>query len=129
MKKNISAVILAILLLLLEVLPLGAALHIPNANDNHSVVFRSCFDLEPLMDGNFAPFIVAVLSIVLFVLCIIYTFKQTKVLKKVTFFVACGAMLLSFCPLLYCMQCYSMTACAIAFILFVHTMMFVEQAK
>lgn len=129
MKKNISAIILAILLLLLEALPLGAALHIPNADDNHSVVFRSCFDLEPLMDGNFAPLFVAVLSIALLVLCIIYTFNPTKVLKKTTFIVACGAMLLSFCPLLYCMQCYSITACAIAFILFIHTMMFVEQAK
>ena len=129
MKKSIAPILLAVLLLILEALPLGAALHIANADNNHSVVFRSFFNTQPLVDGNFAPFIVAVLSVLLFVMCVIYYFRPAKLLKKVIFFVACAAMLLSFCPLLYCMQCYSITASAIAIILFVYTLMFAEKVK
>ncbi len=129
MKKTISPIVLACLLLVLEVLPLGAALHIPNSEGNHTVLFCSFFDLRPLLDGNFAPLIVALLSIALLVLCVIYFVNPNKKLKKMIFIVACTAMLLSFCPLFYCMQCYSLIDCLIVFILFIHTMMFVEQTK
>lgn len=129
MKKGFMPIILACLLLVLEALPLGAALHIPNADGNHTVLFCSHFDLRPFVDGNFAPFIVAVLSAVLLVLCVLYFVQPGKQIKKIVFFVACSAMLLAFCPLFYCMQCYTLVDCAIVFILFIHTMMFVEQAK
>ena len=127
MKKKIAPIILTVLLLAFEFLPLGAALHI--SGDNHTVQFNSYFNLAPFANGNFAPFVVAVMSVVLLMLCIAYFIKPSKKLKKITFSVACIAMLLSFCPLFYCMQCYTMADCAIAFILFVITMMFVEQSK
>ena len=128
MKKRIIAIVLACILLLLEALPIGAALHIPNA-EGHTELFCSFFDLRPFADGNFAPFIVALLSVALLILCLIYCLKPKKQLKKTVFGVACAAMLLAFCPLLYCMQCYSFIDCLIVFILFIHTMMFVEQTK
>ena len=128
MKKSVTPIILACLLLILEALPLGAALHLPNP-DGHTVQFCSYFDIRPFTVGNFAPFIVAVLSVALFAFCVLYFIKPSKVLKKITFFVSCIAMILAICPLLYCMQCYTLANCAVAFILFVQTMMFVEQAK
>ena len=129
MKKNITAIILCCLLLILEALPLGAALHIATADGVHAVQFCSYFDLTPFGNGNFAPFVVAILSVALLVLCLVYTLNPNKKLKKVIFAAACIAMILAFCPLLYCMQCYSWADCLITFILFVLTMMFVEQAK
>ena len=81
MKKKIIAIILACILLLLEALPLGAALHIPNA-EGHTVLFCSFFDLRPFADGNFAPFIVALLSVAFPVLCVIYCVKPKKQLKR-----------------------------------------------
>ena len=129
MKKKPSAIILCCLLLLLEALPLGAALHIATADGTHTVQFCSYFNLMPFGNGNFAPFIVAILSVFLLLLCILYFYKSGKKLKKVIFTVACLAMILAFCPLLYCMQCYSWVDCLITFILFVLTMMFVEQTK
>ena len=129
MKKKITPIILVCLLLVLEALPLGAALHIANPDGNHTVQFCSYFDLRSFGAGNFAPFVVAIMSVVLLALCVLFYIKPGKQLKKVIFFVACIAMLLSFCPLFYCMQCYTLADCLIVFILFVLTMMFVEQAK
>ena len=129
MKKRISPIILACLLLIIEALPLGAALHIATADGTHTVQYCSYFDLMPFGNGNFAPFIVAILSIVLLVLLILFYFRPGKQLKKTIFFIACGTMLLAFCPLFYCMQCYSLMDCAVVLILFIETMMFVEQAK
>ena len=128
MKKKFSPIILACILLLLEALPLGAALHVPNT-EGHTVLFCSFFDLRPFADGNFSPLAVGILSVDLLALSFLYYLKPSKKLKKIVFFVACIAMLLGFCPLLYCFQCYSLVDCLIVFILFVLTMMFVEQAK
>ena len=49
MKKNITAIVLCCLLLILEALPLGAALHIATADGVHAVQFCSYFDLMPLV--------------------------------------------------------------------------------
>ena len=129
MKKKITPIILACLLLILEALPLGAALHIANPNGSHTVQFCSYFDLRTFGAGNFAPFVVAIISVILLVLCVLFYINPSKQLKKVIFFVACIAMLLSFCPLFYCMQCYTLVDCLVVFILFVLTMIFVDQAK
>ena len=71
MKKKITPIILACLLLLLEALPLGAALHIANPNGSHTVQFCSYFDLRTFDTGNLAPFVVAIISLILlsFVCC------------------------------------------------------------
>ena len=129
MKKRVYAIILCCLLLILEALPLGSALHIATTDDSHTVQFCSYFNLMPFGNGNFAPFIVAILSAVLLALCALYAFRPSKNIKKLIFAVSCVAMILGFCPLLYCMQCYSWVDCLITFILFILTMMFVEQAK
>lgn len=129
MKKTISPIILTILLLALEILPLGSALHISNPEGNHIVQYCSYFHLKPFADGNFAPFVVAVLSVVLLALCILYFAKPSAKLKKGIFAISCIAMLLSFCPLFYCMECYSLFACLVVLILFILTMIFVERAK
>lgn len=60
MKKNITAIVLCCLLLILEALPLGAALHIATADGVHAVQFCSYFDLMPFGNGNFTPFVVAI---------------------------------------------------------------------
>ena len=126
MKKNIFAIVLCCILLILEILPLGAGLHI---DGKHTGIYCSCFSLEPLLNGNFAPLPVAILSAALLILSVVYCISPGKNLEKVIFFVSCIAMLLSLCPLLFCMWCYSFVACIIALILFILTMMFVEKAK
>ena len=127
MKKFIP-IILACVLLLLQAFPISAVLL--SEHDGQEVFrYYSAFDLRPFMDGNFAPLIVAILSVALLSLCVCYLFRPSKKLKKAVFTVACVAMLLAFCPLFYSYQCYSIVDCAIAFILFVQTMIFVERAK
>lgn len=129
MKKKIYFIVLSVLLLILEALPLGAAVHISNPDGMHTVQFCAYFNVMPFGNGNFAPLIIAILSVLIFILSILYYINPVKIMKKVIFFVSCIAMLLSFCPLFYCMQCYTLVDCLIAFILFVISMMFVEQAK
>ncbi len=127
MKKIIFPLILCCLLLALEILPFGAALH--GSGDAHTVLYCSYFSIDPFMDGNFAPLIVAIASAVLLVLTVIYGLHATKQLKKVLFAISCVAMVLSFCPLFYCLECFSLVDSLISLILFIYTMIFVEKAK
>lgn len=126
MKKRITMIVLSSLLLIMQFLPFGASVH-SIVDNTHNAQYYSFFHLAPLMNGNFAPFVVAVLSAVLFMLSIIYSITKKKQMEKPMFLVACIAMLLSFCPLFYCIQCFNLVACLISLILFIQTMMLAEK--
>ena len=127
MKKKVTLLILSCLVLFLEIIPFGAALH-TGAEPTHDQ-FVSFFHLAPFADGNFAPSIVAILSVVLLIASIVYFVISDKRLQQILFFIACVAMLLAFAPLFYCLECYNLISCAIVLILFIITMILAEKAK
>ncbi|MBR6521036.1 MAG: hypothetical protein IKT47_00035 [Oscillospiraceae bacterium] len=79
MKKRFLYLILPIITLILEILPYGAVLNFARpATDGSIGHFRelySYFDLMPFGYANFAPFIAAIISCLVFLLVAIYCVK------------------------------------------------------
>ena len=79
MKKRFLYLILPIITLILEILPYGAVLNFARpATDGSIGHFRelySYFDLMPFGYANFAPFITAIISCLVFLLVAIYCVK------------------------------------------------------
>ena len=79
MKRRFLYLILPIITLILEILPYGAVLNFARpATDGSIGHFRelySYFDLTPFGYANFAPFITAIISCLVFLLVAIYCVK------------------------------------------------------
>lgn len=107
MKNRWYTVILPIVTLVLEALPYGAVLRFANPEGEPWRETFSYFSLTPFGYANFAPFITAIATCIVFLLLVLYcaTGKLRWVKTAQNFLWGCAAV--SFGPLLYGLPFYS----------------------
>ena len=108
MKKNFCLLGAALTALVLELLPFGAVCNFANPEGEPWRRTYSYFDPTPYGYANFAPFLVALLTVALLVLTILSLTTQ-KPLQAPIRGVSIAAALLSFAPLLLGVDYYSVT--------------------
>ena len=114
MKKRFLYLILPIITLILEILPYGAVCNFMRPSTTEGVPagrFRglySYFDLTPFGYANFAPFITAIISCLIFVLLMIYCIKgNVRTANKVKNILYVGV-IISLCPLVFGITYFSL---------------------
>lgn len=100
MKIRFLYLILPIVTLILEILPYGAVLNFADPEGDPWRKTYSYFDLTPYGYANFAPFITAIITCIIFVLLVVYclTGKQRPVLIAKVFL--CVSAVISLGPLI-----------------------------
>lgn len=101
-KSKVICLAIVVAVLILEILPFGAALNFmgdPEANITVRYTY-SYFDLTPFGYANFGPLLTAILTCVLTILIIIYANGKAKLQAPITT-VSVIATLTSLMPLLY----------------------------
>ena len=101
MKKRLLYLILPIITLILEILPYGAICNFANPEGEPWRKTFSYFDLTPFGYANFAPFLTAIITCLIFVLLTIYCIKgniNTAIKAKNILYIA---IVLSLGPLMF----------------------------
>ena len=75
MKKRLLYLILPIVTLILEILPYGAVCNFANPEGDPWRKTFSYFDLTPFGYANFAPFLTAIITCLIFVLMVVYCIR------------------------------------------------------
>ena len=111
MKKRFLYLILPIITLILEILPYGAVLNFARpATDGSIGHFRelySYFDLTPFGYANFAPFIAAVMSCVIFLMLLIYCVTDKRRFAVIARNILWGCAVVSLGPLVLGLRFFS----------------------
>ena len=114
MKKRAFCFVLPVITLLLELLPYGA---VCNFADPEGAPLRktfSYFDLTPFGYANFAPFLTALVTCVVFVLLLAYFVKGNTRIRAVAVWALWAGAVLSLCPLLYGVRFFSVVGALIS---------------
>ena len=108
MKKRFLYLILPIITLILELLPYGAVCNFANPEGEPWRKTFSYFDLTPFGYANFAPFLTAIITCLIFVLLTIYCIKgniNTAIKAKNILYIA---IVLSLGPLMFGITYFSL---------------------
>lgn len=97
--KKISLVVLPALTIMLEILPLGAVCIFASSPTESVKKTFSYFSLIPFGYANFAPFITAILTVVIFLLSLI-SLKKNKMLNTL-FVISSITAVISLLPFVY----------------------------
>lgn len=100
-KSKIVMLIILIMTIVLEILPYGAICNFANPDGNSVRKTYSYFDLTPFGYANYGPFITAILTCFLVVLCIICIMKNSKKLSKSISVISGISVITSLLPLMY----------------------------
>lgn len=114
MKKRLLYLILPIITLILEILPYGAVCNFANPEGEPWRKTFSYFDLTPFGYANFAPFLTAIITCLIFVLLTIYCIKgniNTAIKAKNILYIA---IVLSLGPLMFGITYFSLVGGLIA---------------
>ena len=110
MKKRFLYLLLPIITLILEILPYGAVcVFAPSPTERVKETF-SYFDLTPFGYANFAPFLTAIITCLIFVLLLVFCIKgnvRTAIKAKNILYVA---VVISLGPLVFGIPYYSLIA-------------------
>ena len=113
MKKRFLYLILPIITLVLEILPYGAVCNFARPEGEPWRKTYSYFNLTPFGYANFAPFLTALATCVIFILLLVYLFtNKPRILSLTKVFLCIGAAV-SLCPLLYGINFFSVLGVAI----------------
>lgn len=110
MKKRFWCLIFPIITLVLEILPYGAVCIFATSPTEKVKETFSYFDMIPFGYANFAPFITAMLTCVIFLLLIVFCIKgnvSTAIKAKNMLYVA---IVMSLGPLVYGIEYFSLVA-------------------
>ena len=107
MKKRFLYLILPIVTLILEILPYGAVCNFANPEGEPWRKTFSYFDLTPFGYANFAPFITAIITCIVFLLLLIYYFTGKEKFVQIAKNILCAGVVVSFGPLLFGMDFFS----------------------
>ena len=110
MKKRLCYLILPIITLALEFLPYGAVCNFSNPEGDPWRKTYSYFSLTPFGYANFAPFITALITCLIFVLLAIFCVKGNKRLAIWAKNASYVAAVISLCPLALGMSYFSFVA-------------------
>ena len=129
MKKKIIMLCTTIIALVLEILPYGAVCNFANPEGEPWRRTYSYFDLTPFGYANFAPFIVALLTCVLIIIIVVSLISK-KTMRTPILAVSAIATVISFAPLLYGINFFSIVGAFISVALAVTTVIaFVKTAE
>lgn len=98
-KYRLFTVIHLCIILVLEIIPFGAVCNFASENGESTKQTFSYFSLTPYGYANFGPFITAVLTVLLLVLCLINLIKQNDPLTRLCPLVSAAALFFSVLPL------------------------------
>ncbi len=111
---TISAMVLAVIALVLEALPGGAVLIFSDGSGNGIISTYSYFSLTPFGYANFAPLITGILTIALLVMVVASFIKAGgRKLRTATIVVNAAAVLASISPLIYGIHYYNTISTAV----------------
>ena len=119
MKKRFMYLVLPIITLILEVLPYGAVCIFASSPTDRIRETFSYFDLTPFGYANFAPFLTALITCLIFVLLLIYWLKGNTVFAIKAKNILFVATVMSLGPLVFGLSYFSVvgaliTTCLIA---------------
>ena len=120
MKKKITLICTTIVTLVLEILPYGAVCNFANPEGESYRRTYSYFDPTPYGYANFAPFIVSILTCVLFFL-IVLSFFTKKTFRKPIIALSAISTVLSLAPLLLGIAYFSVVGTLISVALMITT--------
>ena len=106
-KYRFLTLIFPVIAVILEILPFGAVLNFANPEGEPIRRLFSYFDLTPFGNANFAPFLCAILTSALLILCIIYALTGRDVMLKHISILSLCTTVISLCPILYGIRYYS----------------------
>ena len=107
MKNRLLYVILPIITLILEVLPYGAVCNFANPEGEPLRKTFSYFDLVPFGYANFAPLLTAIITCIILIMLFIYVFTNVNRIITFTKTLLCVGIIVSFCPLIFGINYYS----------------------
>ena len=110
MKKRLLYLILPVITLVLEILPYGAVCNFANPDGGPWRQTFSYFDLTPFGYANFAPFLTALATCLIFVLLVVYCVNGKVAIAGATKKLLVVAGLLPLGPLLLGISYYSLEA-------------------
>lgn len=113
-KKNVLLLLLPLVTLILEILPYGAVCRFANAEGEPWRETFSYFSLTPYGYANFTPFITAVLTVVVFLLLLVFCLTGKDKLRTAAKYVLLVACILSFGPLLLGLEYFSVVGLLIS---------------
>lgn len=124
-KKRFLYLILPIITMILEILPYGAVLNFANPEGEPWRKTFSYFSLTPFGYANFAPFITAIITCIIFVLLIVYCITGKHRLIVIARNILCVCTILSLGSLVFGVNYFSavgalITASLIAELLLIH---------
>ena len=119
MKKRFLYLVLPIITLILEVLPYGAVCIFASSPTDRIRETFSYFDLTPFGYANFAPFLTALITCLIFILLLIYWLKGNTVFAIKAKNILYVAAVMSLGPLVFGLSYFSVvgaliTTCLIA---------------
>lgn len=117
MRRKILSLIIILAVVILELLPYGAVLNFANPEGEPWRKTFSYFSLTPFGYANFAPFLTAVLSVVILLHIIVAVVVKSKDLWKGIRVESAIASVLSFLPVSFGFESYSGIGFAITILL------------
>ena len=125
--KKIRLLILPIITIILQILPCGAVLvFAPSPTERVRETF-SYFNLTPFGYANFAPFITALLTCIIFLLALI-SIKLEK-MRKAVFWLSLATAIISLLPLVFGIDYYSVVGGIITITLAIESVLAKISAK
>ena len=106
-KYRFLTLIFPVIAVILEILPFGAVLNFALDGGTNIRRLYSYFSLVPYGNANFAPFLCAILTCALVVLCVIYTASGRDVMLKHISILSLCTTVISLCPILYGIKYFS----------------------
>ena len=110
MKKRLYYLILPIITLVLELLPYGAVCNFANPEGEPLRKTFSYFSLTPFGYANFAPFITAVITCLIFVMLALFCAKGNNRLATLAKSTSYAAAVISLSPIAFGMSYFSFVA-------------------
>ena len=117
MKTRLKYLLLPVITLVLELLPYGAVCIFASSPTEQVKRTFSYFDLTPFGYANFAPFITAIITCIVFLLLVIYCFTSNEQLARTAKNILCVGIVVSFVPLLFGIAFFSIVGLLISLLL------------
>lgn len=127
--KKCFLVALPLLAIVMELLPYGAVLNFASPDSAPVRHTYSYFDLTPFGYANFGPLLTAILTVVLFILSLIYLIKGSSGVKKTIKIISIIAVLISLTPILYGLNSYSVVGAVISIVLFIEFVLSIKKCE
>jgi len=110
--------ILPVVTVILEALPYGAVLNFANPEGDPIRKTFSYFSLTPFGYANFAPFITAIITCIVFVMLLLYCITEKAFALKASKGLLVAGFVLSLCPLAFGVKSFTVVAMFISLSLF-----------